>query len=88
MVLQAPQPWASGSEEAFCSQASLGGGKRAQLGNGHMSAERNAGLLPSPPRPPTSLSRVLSPPPGQLLPLECLEGPLAGLRLPAPASGP
>lgn len=34
--LQAPQPWASGSEEAFWSQASVGGGKRAGLRKGHM----------------------------------------------------
>lgn len=81
--LQAPQPWASGSEEALWSQASVGGGKRARLRKGHMGTEWEPGTkaLTSPPAPPAPCP-LLSPPAGQLLPLECFRwggGPPSGL---------
>lgn len=43
-LLQAPQPWASESVETLCSQASVGGGKRVWLRNGHMGGSVDHGL--------------------------------------------
>lgn len=53
---QAPQPWASGSEEALCSQAWVGGGKRAWLRKGHMGGSRGRRT-----RPPWPLTSTLAP---------------------------
>lgn len=71
--LQAPQPWASGSEEALWSQASVGGGKRARLRKGHMAAGvwgRPGFRAHSTPAPACALLGFKPALPGQVFPLE------------------